>query len=714
MLISILGYNMADNQIDPCLCMAKLNEHCQKNFLQLEYRDIYNTASSHDHLFTVAVFIDKVQYESATGKTKKEAKALAAVLAWNTIQEQKKGELDSCEQHKEPISYVSWLYEYASKNNVKIQYNCISKTGVQHKPVYFYVCQIGDKEFDVGRGNKVKAAKNEAAKLAYEKLTRSSTFGAEECTNSISDSSETTFSSSQGLSTETFGSTTDLDLELEKSSDTITQHAEAIQLNESSSSQNAGELDSCEQHKEPKLSLLSPSVPEFTLSNPINYVSWLNEYASKNNVKIQYNLESKTGVQHKPVFSFVCQIGDKVFDVGRGNKVKAAKNEAAKLAYEKLTRSSTFGAEECTNPFSDSSDVTSSSSQSLSNEASGSSTDLDLELEKTSDTLTEHADAIQLNGTSSSQNAVSPPSQSVKPKRKETPLAARFSNLSTRTSKFTKNDRFLQEFVDIEEIGSGGFGNVFKAKNTLDCRLCAIKRILSNKTEDETREVKALAILDHPHIVRYYNCWNGEDIFQFPDTVNSSSEKLKCLFIQMELCEKGNLSDWLDKKKGDSCKDVSIILFQQIVEGVDYIHSKNLIHRDLKPLNVFFHDENHIKIGDFGLVTVGVTNRQRTMNKGTWNYMAPEQEGSSYDNKVDIFPLGLILYEMLSPFYTVSEKYQEWPNIKEGNLPKTFTKKFTKETSLIKQLLSKKPSERPSAADILKTLKGQPHILHTY
>lgn len=50
----------------------------------------------------------------------------------------------------------------------------------------------------------------------------------------------------------------------------------------------------------------------------------------------------------------------------------------------------------------------------------------------------------------------------------------------------------------------------------------------------------------------------------------------------MELCEKGNLSNWLHQKMGDSCEDDSIILFQQIVEGVKYIHSKDLIHRDLK------------------------------------------------------------------------------------------------------------------------------------
>lgn len=54
----------------------------------------------------------------------------------------------------------------------------------------------------------------------------------------------------------------------------------------------------------------------------------------------------------------------------------------------------------------------------------------------------------------------------------------------------------------------------------------------------------------------------------------------------MELCEKGNLSDWLDNRMENSCKDVSINLFHQIVQGVDYIHSMGLIHRDLKVRNV--------------------------------------------------------------------------------------------------------------------------------
>ncbi|KAG8123474.1 hypothetical protein E2320_019056, partial [Naja naja] len=69
----------------------------------------------------------------------------------------------------------------------------------------FYACLIDNEEFGVGSGNKVKAAKNEAAKLAYEKLTRPSTIGAEECINPISDSSDMTSSTSEGLSSEASG-----------------------------------------------------------------------------------------------------------------------------------------------------------------------------------------------------------------------------------------------------------------------------------------------------------------------------------------------------------------------------------------------------------------------------------------------------------------------------------------------------------------------------
>ncbi|XP_007435907.1 interferon-induced, double-stranded RNA-activated protein kinase [Python bivittatus] len=567
---------MSDNHHDSRTCMAKLNEHCQKNSLKLEYKDIAIRGPPHNRIFTVAVVIDMIQYSPASGKSKKEAKAVAAKLAWDAIEKQKKAMPDSREQHQEPSPVPSYL-------------------------------------------------------------------------------------------------------------------------------------------PPPQPAGTSPAAgsPEVSSSNSVNYVSLLNEYALKKKVPVQYNQISKTGLEHIPVFSYVCQIGDKIFDVGTGSKVQIAKLEAARLAYEKLSSPPTFRAEESANPVNDSLDMLSISFRKLSSRASENGTDLDSELKCTSDTFTEHTDVIQPNESSPFQ--VSPSNPAVKSKRKA-PLAARFSNSLGRKSEFTLNDRFLDDFEEIKKIGSGGFGNVFKAKHITDDKLYAVKRIrLSGKKEERKREAKALAALKHPHIVQYFTCWIGQDTFQSCDTSDSSSELFDCLFIQMELCEKGNLAKWIQRMGMSPCKDDSIIIFQQIVEGVNYIHSENFIHRDLKPLNIFFYKDNGIKIGDFGLVTSGVKDFsvQRTMNKGTVPYMAPEQETSSYDKEVDIFPLGLILYEMLFPFPTDHEKYKEWHNIREGKLPETFIKKFTKEASLIKKLLSKEPSQRPSAADLLTFLGSQPYSRHT-
>uniref|UniRef100_A0A8D0HAZ0 Protein kinase domain-containing protein n=1 Tax=Sphenodon punctatus TaxID=8508 RepID=A0A8D0HAZ0_SPHPU len=90
----------------------------------------------------------------------------------------------------------------------------------------------------------------------------------------------------------------------------------------------------------------------------------------------------------------------------------------------------------------------------------------------------------------------------------------------------------------------------------------------------------------------------------------------------------GTLEGWINEKRGkEDYEDESVTKFKEIVTGVKYIHSKGLIHRDLKPLNIFISSENTIKIGDFGLVTKVTEDpsKQRTQGKGTPLYMSPEQ-----------------------------------------------------------------------------------------
>ncbi|KAB0380600.1 hypothetical protein FD755_008384 [Muntiacus reevesi] len=271
--------------------------------------------------------------------------------------------------------------------------------------------------------------------------------------------------------------------------------------------------------------------------------------------------------------------------------------------------------------------------------------------------------------------------------------------------------RLVKDFTEVTPIGSGGFGQVFKAKHRIDKKIYVIKCVKYNSVKVE-REVKALATLNHPNIVHYHGCWDGLD-YDPEKSINSSSKdsqgpsalkNTRCLFIQMEYCDKGTLEQWIDERRGkEPEKHLALEFFQQIVTGVHCIHSKDLIHRDLKPGNIFLVTTNQIKIGDFGLVTYLKNNEMRTSKKGTRRYMSPEQLSSvkDYGNEVDIYALGLILAELIHICPTSLETSKFFEDLKSGNLD-VFD---DKEKDLLKKLLSEDPKKRPTTSEILKTLK---------
>ena len=192
------------------------------------------------------------------------------------------------------------------------------------------------------------------------------------------------------------------------------------------------------------------------------------------------------------------------------------------------------------------------------------------------------------------------------------------------------------------------------------------------------------------------------------------------LYIQMQLCRKECLRDWLRDNKTEDRLDFVASIFHQIVDAVDYVHYKGLIHRDLKPSNIFFSQEGQIKIGDFGLVTdmadipnmitkcgdkTGLPSCARhTQQVGTHLYMSPEQlRGLPYDFKVDIYSLGLIFFELLVYFSTEMERIMTLRSLRDGVYPKDFPHKHPKEYDLLKKMLSSNPKERPATNE----LKGQ-------
>ncbi|XP_069625193.1 interferon-induced, double-stranded RNA-activated protein kinase-like [Ranitomeya imitator] len=274
----------------------------------------------------------------------------------------------------------------------------------------------------------------------------------------------------------------------------------------------------------------------------------------------------------------------------------------------------------------------------------------------------------------------------------------------------------LAAFDRITKLDKGAYGQVVKARKKIDDRFYAVKKV-QVKDDKVQEEVKALAQLEHQHIVRYYNAWFGQD--DFPDFSESSSgsrdcsrKEWLCLYIQMELCENGSLKSWIKKRNNQNKvnKTESLDIFHQIIEGVRYIHLQKLIHRDLKPANILFNKDMIVKIGDFGLVTRMTGEEEtkaleRTRRTGTPTYMAPEQRSIKYENEVDIFPLGLILFELLWIFYSDHEKAKLFENIKDSGFPSEFEEQNPVEKREIIKMLSQDPKKRPSAEDLSKSFQ---------
>ena len=192
------------------------------------------------------------------------------------------------------------------------------------------------------------------------------------------------------------------------------------------------------------------------------------------------------------------------------------------------------------------------------------------------------------------------------------------------------------------------------------------------------------------------------------------------LYIQMEYCERHTLRDLIRKTM---TADDSWRYVRQITEGLAHIHGLGIIHRDLKPDNVFLDIAGNPKIGDFGLATTsqyqfsekavtmsGYSAGDMTRSVGTTLYVAPELRSAAhttYNDKVDMYSLGIIFYEMCQPFSTGMERIRALQEVRETDheLPAAYQPNGEKaaQGKLISCLISHKPSERPSSTELIRS-----------
>ena len=248
-----------------------------------------------------------------------------------------------------------------------------------------------------------------------------------------------------------------------------------------------------------------------------------------------------------------------------------------------------------------------------------------------------------------------------------------------------------------KQLGQGSFGRVFLVSHNETKELYALKTIEKRKIlmtygklDNIYDEINIHSKLYHQNIIKLYNVYEDEE------TIN----------IIMEYAKEGNLYHLIKKEKNGFSEQKSYEFFIQIINAVYYLHSNNIIHRDIKPENILIGDDNNLKLCDFGWAKE-LTLENRSTFCGTMEYMAPEIVGSeNYDYSVDIWSLGILLYELLfghSPFNADSNKNIIF-NIKKHELNyDNENKKISNSCKdLIERLLNENPQKRLRIKDILE------------
>ncbi len=277
-----------------------------------------------------------------------------------------------------------------------------------------------------------------------------------------------------------------------------------------------------------------------------------------------------------------------------------------------------------------------------------------------------------------------------------TEAARAASGGATKVAMRTQEDRY----EILEEIGRGGMGVVYKARDRRLGRVVALKRLPENLKNHPTavklflREARAAAALNHQNIVTLFDADQENDNY----------------YITMELLEGLPFDAILKKRRQLSARDVAR-LGMQVAAGLQYAHEQRIVHRDIKTANLYFTRDKTVKIMDFGLAKmIEEVRRSTTVVGGTPYYMAPEQAaGESVDHRADLYAFGVTLFELLAgrvPFdqgdVLYHHRHSEPPDPRDlaKNLPDPMAE-------LVLRMMAKLPEDRPQTTAEVRTLLTQ-------
>lgn len=317
--------------------------------------------------------------------------------------------------------------------------------------------------------------------------------------------------------------------------------------------------------------------------------------------------------------------------------------------------------------------------------------------------------------------------------------------------------RSLDTFETIEQIGEGTFGLVYKAKDLTTGETVALKRIIIDKKSEgfpitALREIKILKTLDNPNVIKLKGIATNTRVSRYNSRWSNIGQI--CMVFEYQehdlaglICALNQHGEWFSESQ-IKC------YIKQLLEGLHYCHSNNILHRDLKASNVFLNNKGELKVADFGLARIYDQQQENYTNRVvTLWYRPPELLlGSTvYDTSIDIWSAGCIFAELLTrhPLFPGKNELDEldlifklcgtpteatWPNVTRlpwysSMVTSSYKSRFREHfknhppaaVALIERMLCLDPAKRITAAEALEAdyfrihpLPAKPESLPVY